>query len=178
MPYTTSFLDSYNFDAAFRLTVEERFQVCIDHVDKRHRESGYSNLARVVPIPPSGLSAQEIGLQEQQFDRRVPGEYAQFLRRWSYLDIGDGLNIWGGSYNGVNIGRPWISAEHNAPHEYLVFGDYWNYADGDQLMFDLNEPDFPVVLYLHEEALIEYFAPSFSLALWRAVDECLNGEGD
>jgi hypothetical protein len=53
-----------------------------------------------------------------------------------------------------------------------VFGHYWRYADGDQLLFDLDDPATPVVAYLHEHGpLYEQYAPSFSLALWRMVNE-------
>jgi hypothetical protein len=49
---------------------------------------------------------------------------------------------------------------------------HWRYADGDQLLFDLDDPSTPVVAYLHEHGpLIEDYAPSFSLALWRMVRE-------
>jgi hypothetical protein len=64
-----------------------------------------------------------------------------------------------------------MSKNHRAPFRYLVFADYWQYADGDHLMFDLNDEAIPVVAHLHEHWLIEYFAPSFSLALWRMVHE-------
>ena len=59
------------------------------------------------------------------------------------------------------------------PGRFLVFGDCWRFADGDQLMFRLDTPDCPVVLYLHEDRppTVEPFAPSFSLALWRMVHE-------
>ena len=105
----------------------------------------------------------------------LPSEYARFLHQWRYLDIYGGVNVWGFGYEGVSIGSPWLSEEHKAPYKYLVFGDYWHYADGDQMMFDLNTPEQPVVAFLHDSGpkgpLIEYFAPSFSLALWRIVDE-------
>jgi hypothetical protein len=39
-------------------------------------------------------------------------------------------------------------------------------------MFDLDDPSTSVVAYLHEHGpLIENYAPSFSLALWRLVSE-------
>jgi hypothetical protein len=53
-----------------------------------------------------------------------------------------------------------------------VFANYWPFADGDQLMFDLSDPSHPVVAYLHDYGpLYEAHAPSFSLALWRLVFE-------
>jgi hypothetical protein len=58
----------------------------------------------------------------------------------------------------------------------LVFADYWGYADGDQLLFELGDPEEAVYPYLHEYGpLYEAFAPSFSTALWRMVEEWSEG---
>ena len=73
---------------------------------------------------------------------------------------------------------PWVSEQHRTGEKYLVFANYWRYADGDQLMFDLSGPSQPVVAYLHEHGpLFKFDAPSFSLALWRLVHEA-DGDGE
>jgi hypothetical protein len=55
-----------------------------------------------------------------------------------------------------------------------MLGDYWRYADGDQLVMPLSGEKNKVFLYLHEHGPnIEEFAPSFSLALWRTAHEKL-----
>ena len=170
--HTGTFLPPYDFGAALPLTPEERFRACIERVQQYHRANGDAQLLELPPVPPAGATPQELVDLERQLQVALPAEYGRFLHGWRYLDIDDGLRVWGLSYQDVSVDSPWVSEEHRPPCKYLVFGDYWHYADGDQLMFDLNEPDVPVVVYLHDcGPLIEYFAPSFSLALWRMVDE-------
>jgi hypothetical protein len=67
---------------------------------------------------------------------------------------------------------------HPVPGSFLVFGDGWRFADGDQLMFRLDEAGRPVAHYRHEAMLptVEPFAPPFSRALWRMVSEDAEGE--
>jgi hypothetical protein len=81
--------------------------------------------------------------------------------------------IGGFAHDGVHVvAHPWISTEHCSDRRYLVFGELWQFADGDDLMFDLSDPSTPVVLYLHEHGpSFERYAPSLSLALWRMVSE-------
>jgi len=58
------------------------------------------------------------------------------------------------------------------PGAFLAIGDYWRFADGDQLLLALDDSEQPVMAYFHEhEPRIEYFAPSVSLALWRLTHE-------
>ena len=103
----------------------------------------------------------------------LPDEYRQFLMISRYLKIDDGFEVGGLDHEGVYVTEvPWVSRKHRPGVDYLVFANYWRYADGDQLMFDLSEPSQPVVAYLHEHGpLFEAYAPSFSLALWRLVHE-------
>ena len=131
--------------------------------------NGYSQLSEP-PISPIGATSTEIENLEQQLGIALPIEYSRFLRRWRYLDIYVGYSIWPPNSPAPNGDVPWLSGDHRPPYKYLVFGDYWNFADGDSLMFDINQPQSPVVLYLHDEQAIEYFAPSFSLALWRIAN--------
>ena len=65
----------------------------------------------------------------------------------------------------------------------LVIGDHWEFADGDQLLMDWDGGSPSVMLYLHDPPpnpvgapLVEPYAPSFSLALWRIVDEWIAGD--
>ena len=191
--YTTTLLESYDFTDALALTLEERFNSCIKRIENFHRQIGYpapsardagcvlvemdeagSQISHLQlpepPIPSTGTTQSEIEKFEGRLGITLPTEYSQFLRLWRYLDIYDGYRIWPPDSPNLKDLTPYISGDHRPPYKYLLFGDYWNFADGDGLMFDLNTPQSPVVLYLHDYGpLIEYFAPSFSLALWRIV---------
>ena len=83
------------------------------------------------------------------------------------------MNIGGFDHNGVHVAESvWLSDDHMPNRRLLVFGAFWRFADGDQLLIDLDDPTFPVIAYLHEHGpLFERYAPSFSLALWRLVHE-------
>ena len=103
-----------------------------------------------------------------------PAEYRQFLSICRYVDLGPGAQIGTGvDRNGVYFGADsWVSDDHRPGVPYLVFADYWRFADGDQLMFDLSDDTHPVIAYLHEHGpLYEFYAPSFSLALWRLMHD-------
>jgi len=170
--HTNNFLTPYDFSAALALTPGERCQRCVAQIEEEYRRNGLGWWEDIPMVPPIGADQLEVEQLESNLGIALPIEYAWFLRQWCYLSGPTGMRIWGISYKNVSMGRPWVSETHNAPHEYLVFGDYWNYADGDQLMFDLSIEETPVVAYLHEHGpLVEYFAPSFSLALWRMVHE-------
>ncbi len=170
--YTRSFLKPYDFNAALSLSPTERYKTCVERVEEEYKRNGLGWWENIPMVPPVGASPQELEYLESVLGVPLPIEYFQFLRRWCYLNVeASGLQVWGTKYQGVSMGQPWVSAGHRATYRYLVFGDYWEYADGDQLMFDLNDKSVPVVVYLHEQNLIEYFAPSFSLALWRMVNE-------
>lgn len=170
--HTTSFLEPYDFSAALSLSPDERFRICVEHVEEQYNINGLGWWEDVPMVPPSGASQQELKNLENTLCVPLPTEYSQFLTRWCYLSLEpSGSEIWGVSYKGNSVGRPRLSTEHRTPFKYLVFGSYWKYGDGDQLMFDLNDSAVPVVIHLHEHRLIEYFAPSFSLALWRMVHE-------
>ena len=118
----------------------------------------------------------------------LPAEYRQFLALCRYLKMSDGIEIGGFRQEGMYVTEvPWVSDKHRQGVKYLVFANYWRYADGDQLMFDMTDPNHPVVAYLHEHGpLFERYAPSFSLALWRllheyedeVLDACLFGIGE
>lgn len=172
-----SCLGNYDFSTAFPLSLADRLERCVREVTSRHARSGYTELCEIPPVPETGASEEELVSLERELGVRLPTEYRAFLGRWRYLDLGTGLVIWGLDHEGVSLGRPWRSDTHSVPGSFLVFGDFWRFADGDQLMFPLDGSTFLVLLYLHEERppAIEPFAPSFSLALWRMVFEDTRG---
>lgn len=170
--HTKSFLKPYNFNDALSLSPDERCQICVERIEEEYTRNGLGCWEEVPMVPPIGATQQELEHLESAIGFSLPPEYAQFLRSWCYLNVtASGLCVWGTNYKGIGMGTPWVSENHRTPCKYLVFADYWNFADGDQLMFDLNDNKTPVVAYLHEHNLIEYFAPSFSLALWRMTHE-------
>ena len=162
----------YDFTAALDFSAHDRMRLCVEQVKASHIASGIDALMDIPPVPEMGASQLEIDQLTADLDLSLPAEYEAFLRQWRYLYITDGRTIFGLDHQGVTIGWPWISEQHHVTRRYLIFGDYWRYADGDQLMFDLSRANQPVVAYLHEDGpLFEDFAPSFSLALWRVVHE-------
>ena len=170
--HTNSFLKPYDFSAALSLSPAERCKICVERVEERYRRNGLGWWEDTPMVPPVGASRQELEQLESVLGLPLPTEYFQFLCHWCYFNVeASGLCVWGTNYKSVSMGRPWVSANHRAPYRYLVFADYWKHADGDQLIFDLNDSAVPVVASLHEQGLIEYFAPSFSLSLWRMVYE-------
>ena len=159
---------AYDFTQAMSLSLEDRMVLCVERVRQKHHDGGTWNLYDIPPVPDSGASDAELNALESVLGMPLPAEYRFFLERWRYLVIDDGCTIWGFDHDGVSVGSPWVSTDHRPEVEYLVIGDYFEFADGDQIMFDLTEPEQPLVAYLHEHGpLYEYFAPTFSLALWR-----------
>lgn len=165
-------IPAFDFSDAEALSVDERISVSVERARATIAEFGLAQFHDAPMIPP-GASEEEIALLERQLGVALPAEYKRFLGSYRYLLLDDGFSIGGFDFEGVHYSEaPWVSDEHNAPTEYLVFGAYCAYADGDQLMFDLSTTDQPVVAYLHEHGpLFEAYAPSFSLALWRLVAE-------
>jgi hypothetical protein len=162
----------FDFASALRHCPEERMQLCVRRVRGRLVTEGQWDLLGLPPVPDVGASEAELHGLESQLGVPLPAEYRAFLRRWRYLVMDDGLRVWGFDHDGVSVGGPWVSDEHRPGVQYLVFADYWRYADGDQLLFEVGDPGQAVVAYLHEHGpLYEGFAPSFSLALWRMVEE-------
>lgn len=147
-----------------------RIEDRLGNIKKRDRSG-------IAPVPHAGASESELRELEAELGIVLPAEYRAFLRRWRYLRIDDGREIWGFDSGDDRLETPWVSDQHREDVNYLVFGNYWEHADGDQLLFDLSEPDGAVVVYLHEHGpLFESFAPSFSLALWRMTEEWAGDE--
>ena len=166
---TNLYVEPYDFGAALQLTPQERLDTCIAKV--RADIAGYQALFDYPLIPPVGASDQELEALEAELGVPLPTDYRLLLKQWRYLQIsGDGCSIWGLPYKGISFGGPWISEKHVPGRKFMVIGEYWRYADGDQLMFDLQDRGIPVVMWLHEAGpRVEHFAPSLSLAVWRLV---------
>jgi SMI1 / KNR4 family (SUKH-1) len=170
--HTSQIVPPFNFSSARRLSPIERMRVCVDGVRERLTAKGLWDLFGVPPVPATGAAEDELQRLEVDLGVALPAEYRTFLARWRYLEIEDGRRVWGFGHEGVSIGSPWVSDDHRPGVRYLVFADYWAFADGDQLLFEVGADTQSVVAYLHEHGpLYEEYAPSFSLALWRMVHE-------
>jgi hypothetical protein len=168
----------FDFTEAEGLSLPERFARSLERARELVAANGYQRFSDF-PCVPAGASEAELkDFENRRVGTSLPDEYRQFLRVSRYLKVDDGIEIGGLDHEGVYVTEvPWISEEQRTGEKYLVFANYWRYADGDQLMFDLSEPGKPVVAYLHEHGpLFEKYAPSFSLALWRLVHEA-DGDG-
>ena len=163
---------TFDFREAESLSLTERYSRCLEQARRLIAANRYQSFSQF-PCLPGAASEAELEEFEKRLGITLPIEYREFLKLSRYLKISDGIEIGGLDHNGVYVTEsPWISDEHSAGKEYLVFANYWCYADGDQLMFDLSETSKPVIAYLHEHGpLFEDYAPSFSLALWRLVHE-------
>jgi len=170
--HTNEIVPPFDFARARRLDPVQRMRVCIDQVRNGLIANGVWDLFGVPPVPTAGAAEDELQRLEAELGVPLPAEYREFLARWRYLVIEDGRRVWGLGHEGVSIGTPWVSDDHRPGVRYLVFADYWAFADGDQLLFEVGTPSQAVVAYLHEHGpLYEQYAPSFSLALWRMVHE-------
>jgi len=161
----------FDFTEALSLTVESRFDRCIEKA--RGLAEGYQKFSEHPCVPDIGCSKEEIQMLEVMADCQLPDEYKIFLTKCRYLSIDDGCEVGGLHWNEVYVTEiPWLSERHDPKRRFLVFANYWQYADGDQLMVSLDEPGQPIIAYLHEHGpLFEFFAPSFSLAVWRLIHE-------
>lgn len=158
--------------------MSERFERSLRRARELLAANGYQEVSDFPCIPGGASDAELKEFEAQHVGASLPDEYREFLKMCRYLKIDDSREVGGLDHEGVYVTEvPWISDEHRAGVTYLVFANYWRYADGDQLMFDLSEPGQPVVAYLHEHPpLFEDYAPSFSLALWRLVHEANEDE--
>jgi hypothetical protein len=175
--HTSKVVPTFDFSEPLQMSVTERF----DHSLARARSLSkvYQSFSDYPCVPARGATESELAEMEATLERQLPSEYRAFLARCRYLKVDDGIEVGGLDHNGLYVTeRPWISDRHRTGIEYLVFANYWMYADGDQLMFDMSDPNGPVIAYLHDHGpLYETFAPSFSLALWRLLHEFVE-QGD
>ena len=171
--HTNTVVPPYDFSEAQRLTVDERINRSLETARRRVMDNGYQSISDFPCVPTIGATAEELAKLESKLKKSLPEEYRHFLSRCRYLKIDDGSEVGGFDHNGIYVTEnPWVSNVHRTSVQYLVFANYWRFADGDQLMFDLTDPTYPVIAYLHEHgAIFELYAPSFSLALWRLVHE-------
>ena len=169
--FTQKVLPTFGFSNAVSLGVIDRIDRCISLA--RERAASYPMPGDIPPVADGGASFDEIASLQTQLGISIPSELRMFWSRCRYLCLDDGLNIGGFDHAGVHVAESvWLSEDHMPGRRFLVFGAYWRYADGDQLLMDLDDPAFPVVAFLHEHGpLFERFAPSFTLALWRLVHE-------
>jgi hypothetical protein len=166
-------IPAFDFSPAEKLSCAERISVVLNTARSIVAHNGYQSLNDFSCVPDSGATSEELAALETELEIPLPIEYRQFLMIARYLKISDGTEIGGLDASGVYVTeRPWVSDKHKRDHEYLVFANYWMYADGDQLLIDVSDLNGPVYAYLHEQGgLIEQYAPSFSLAAWRLVHE-------
>ena len=171
----TPLLPTCDFAEAADLPIAERVGHCIETIKQRHREGDYLELTTLPPVPDVGASKAELDALEQQLSVKLPEDYRYLLTICRYIEIAPGACINGLDYDGVYLCGPINRIDDLAiPGTYLSIGDYYRFADGDQLLLALDQADHPVVAYFHEHGpRIEYFAPSVSLALWRLVYEQL-----
>jgi len=171
--HTNLVIESYDFSEALSWSVDERISRSLEVAARLVEENGYQGVSDFPCIPVTGATDKELDQLEIQLGVHLPHEYRVFLSRCRYLKIDDGIEIGGLDCEGTYVTeRPWVSDTHRPSVRYLVFANYWRFADGDQLMFDLSSLNQPVIAYLHEHGpLFELYAPSFSLALWRLVQE-------
>jgi hypothetical protein len=161
----------FDFAEPLGLTLADRLSRVSIRARSRRRASYEEDLG--APCVPDGASDAELSALGRQLGIPLPNEYAAFLRLHRYLLLSDGLEVSSLDHDGVHYANsPWVSEEHMPGRRFLVMGDYWTYADGDQLLVDLDDPQASVLVYLHEDGpQLEPFAPSVSLAIWRLVHE-------
>lgn len=171
--HTNTIVAPYDFAEAATLTVSQRITRSLEKARERAARNGYQKLSDFPCVPPNGATDSELAQLKDEVGVTLPTAYREFLSRCRYLKIDDGCEIGGFAHDGIYVTEvPWVSDQHREGVPYLVFANYWRFADGDQLMFDLSDSNHPVVAYLHEHGpLFEAYAPSFSLALWRLVHE-------
>jgi hypothetical protein len=122
------------------------------------------------------LAASAVDALEVSLGCPLPAEYRTFVQRHGWLYLGPGWQVAGlmPEDHRVDEHVPWVSDRHQPPRTHLVIGAYWRFADGDQLLIDLADPNGPVYVYLHEHGpFIDPLAPSFSLALYRLAADPL-----
>lgn len=164
--YTNKILPSFDFSPIAGKQTEQIIQDSIDRY--RNRVKPIQQYFPEPMLPEPGGSETELDEMESALGIPLPVGYREFLRRVRYAVLDDGIQVWGLDHNGISYGRPWLSDDHKPGARFLVFGHYWRYADGDQLLTPVDTEDQSVVCYLHEHGpLFEIFAPSFPAALWR-----------
>lgn len=129
-----------------------------------------------IPIPESGCTENELSGLEQSIGTRLPESYKDLLKEYRYLALSDNCSVLGIHKEGeAGYGGPWLSDQHEEGRNWLVVGKYWRFADGDDLLMDIETG--AVYVYLHEyEGKIEFFAKNISAAVYRMVFEVSDEE--
>jgi hypothetical protein len=169
--FTQRVLPTFGLSKAMSLGVIDRIDRCITLA--RDRSANYPMPKGIPPVADGGATFDEIASLQSRLGISIPSELRMFWSRCRYLCLDDGMNIGGFDHAGIQVAEHvWLSENHMPGRRLLVIGAYWRYADGDQLLVDLDDATFPVAVYLHEDGpLFERYAPSFTLALWRLVHE-------
>jgi hypothetical protein len=169
--FTQEVLPDFDFSEADSLSATERIERSIDLA--RELAADYPMCDGIPPVSDAAATSNEIDALEADLGVSIPSDLRAFWRCCRYLCLNDGMNIGGFDHNGVHVAESvWLSNDHMPDRRLLVFGAYWRFSDGDQLLIDLDDPTFPVIAYLHEHGpLFERYAPSVSSALWRLVHE-------
>jgi hypothetical protein len=164
--------DGFDFEPVLQLGPAERIAAAIELLRERLADSGEDETGTEVVVP-GGATEAELRELERQLGRPLPAEYRLLLSRHRYLVFGGGVHIGGVLRDDrLPVEHPRISTEHRDGQTDLVIGRYDLYADGDQLLLDLDDPSHPVRVYLHEEeGECDLLASSFSLAVWRFAVE-------
>lgn len=173
MTKVTQLLPPFDFAQAQRLPLSERINTCIHTLRLKHLAYNLDNLFDFPLIPRSGASTHELEMLEDELGIKLPLEYRYLLSQYRYVSNGTGICIYGLDYKDTYVsGRPFVFPPLNVPGTFLAVGDYWRFANGDQLLIQLDDPQEPVLAYFHKQGpLLEFYAPSFSIALWRLVHE-------
>jgi hypothetical protein len=56
LSHTNSFLQPYDFSDALSLSLDERFNVCLERVEERYRQNGLAWWEDILMVPPAGAS--------------------------------------------------------------------------------------------------------------------------
>lgn len=127
-----------------------------------HEEAAFRD--EPLPLLRPGLSENEIADLERLQETAFASELREFLQHWNRFEGITGFSLYGQD--------SWVEDELAEKGSFLMVGDYWRYACGDQVVMPLNGETDKVFLYLHEHGpKLEEFALSFSLALWRMAHE-------
>lgn len=142
--FTQIVIPEFDFSEAEGFTAAERIDHCITHASQLAAD--YPMYEGIPPVSQVGATSQEIDALELTVGVSIPLELRSFWTRCRYLCLDDGMNIGGFDHGGVCVAESiWLSLDHLPGRRFLVVGAYWRFADGDQLLIDLDDPSFPVI---------------------------------
>lgn len=160
-------LPSFDFGSYDEKTV---IRTCVNYIREIHKDTDFTEFFDIPPIPDEGLTPSQIRKLEEETGCTLPPEYREVLQSYKYLCLDDSRMLFGGEHNGISYGSMWSSDTHESGRLWLVIGQYWVYADGDDLLMDPNTG--AVYVYFHENGgKIEMFADDAKKALYRLTVE-------